>query len=54
MCAIERVQIESVTFSMAEYDAFVNSIQDEITLFKRRQAEGVAREEAKYVAPLPA
>lgn len=43
-----------MTFSMAEYDAFGNSVHGKIALFKRGQAKGVAREETKYVALLPA
>lgn len=42
-----KFEIEPVTFSMAEYDAFVSSIQGEIATFKRRQAEAVSREEAR-------
>lgn len=36
---------------MAEYNSFVNSMKDEIAMFRARQAEGVAREETRY-APL--
>ena len=45
-------QIEDVTFSMADYDKFVDSIQDQIVDFKRNQAEAVARVEAQCVAVL--
>lgn len=45
-------QIEDVTFSMADYDKFVESIQDQIVDFKRNQAEAVARVEAQCVAAL--
>lgn len=40
-------QVEPVTFSMAEYDTFVNSIQDQVVAFKQKQAEGTTREEAR-------
>ncbi|KAI0765576.1 carbamoyl-phosphate synthase L chain, ATP binding domain-containing protein [Irpex lacteus] len=45
-------QIESVTFSMADYDAFVASIQPELDEFRQRQAEGVASEEARCAVEL--
>jgi hypothetical protein len=34
---------------MSDYDAFVDSIQPDIDIFRRRQAEGVASEEARCV-----
>lgn len=37
---------------MAEYDTFVNSVHDQIVLFKERQTESVAREEARYADSL--
>ncbi|EPQ53370.1 hypothetical protein GLOTRDRAFT_117321 [Gloeophyllum trabeum ATCC 11539] len=40
-------KIEPVTFSIAEYTAFVASVADEIKEFKARQAEGTAKEEAR-------
>lgn len=46
-------QIEEVTFSMKEYLDFISSIQYEISEFKKRQASGVAAEEARLV-PSPA
>ena len=42
-------QIEPAVFSMSKYDAFVDSIQSDIDAFRKRQAEGVTSEEARYV-----
>ncbi|KAG1772023.1 allophanate hydrolase subunit 2-domain-containing protein [Suillus occidentalis] len=42
-----KFKIEPVVFSMAAYITFTDSIQQEITEFKQRQAEGTAREEAR-------
>ncbi|KAG0691920.1 allophanate hydrolase subunit 2-domain-containing protein [Suillus ampliporus] len=42
-----KFKIEPAVFSMAVYMTFINSIQQEITEFKRKQAEGTAREEAR-------
>ncbi|KAG1727747.1 allophanate hydrolase subunit 2-domain-containing protein [Suillus paluster] len=41
-----KFKIEPAVFSMAAYMTFIDSIQQEITEFKRKQAEGTAREEA--------
>ncbi|KAH9850513.1 urea carboxylase [Lenzites betulinus] len=40
-------KVEETTFSMAEYAAFVESVTDEITQFKARQANGIEHEEAR-------
>ncbi|GJE99971.1 urea carboxylase [Phanerochaete sordida] len=40
-------EVEPVTFSMAEYDTFVDSLQDQVVAFKHKQAEGTAREEVR-------
>ncbi|KAI0084211.1 urea amidolyase [Irpex rosettiformis] len=42
-----KFKIEPARFSVAEYNAFVATIQPEVDEFRRRQAEGAAREEAK-------
>jgi hypothetical protein len=34
---------------MAAYMTFIDSVQQEVAEFKRNQAEGTAREEARYV-----
>ena len=34
---------------MKEYTSFITSIQDEISIFKACQSEGVAKEEERYV-----
>lgn len=47
-----KFEIEPATFSMADYDAFVASIQPEIDEFRQRQAEGVASQEARCVLSL--
>ncbi|KAH7906361.1 allophanate hydrolase subunit 2-domain-containing protein [Hygrophoropsis aurantiaca] len=41
-------KIESSTFSMAAYSAFIKSVESETQEFSARQREGVAREEARY------
>ncbi|KAG1748041.1 allophanate hydrolase subunit 2-domain-containing protein [Suillus lakei] len=41
-----KFKIEPAVFSMAAYITFTDGIQEEITEFKRKQAEGTAREEA--------
>jgi len=43
------LQIENTTFSMIEYEKFISSITDEVDEFKKRQAVGVQKEEARYV-----
>ncbi|KAI0808367.1 urea carboxylase [Fomes fomentarius] len=40
-------KIHDRTFSMAEYLSFVNTIDDEVQAFKKRQAQGVASEDAR-------
>ncbi|KAG2148952.1 allophanate hydrolase subunit 2-domain-containing protein [Suillus clintonianus] len=42
-----KFKIEPAVFSMAAYLTFIDSIEQEITEFKRKQAEGTAREEAR-------
>ncbi|KAG1903472.1 carbamoyl-phosphate synthase L chain, ATP binding domain-containing protein [Suillus fuscotomentosus] len=42
-----KFKIEPAVFSMAAYITFTDSIQQEIAEFKRKQAEGTAREEAR-------
>ncbi|KZT20522.1 urea carboxylase [Neolentinus lepideus HHB14362 ss-1] len=42
-----KFKVEPATFSIAEYNAFVKSVQPEIEDFRRRQAEGTAAEEIK-------
>jgi biotin carboxyl carrier protein len=42
-----KFKIEPAVFSMAAYITFTDGIQQEITEFKRKQAEGTAREEAR-------
>ena len=49
LCIERQAQIEEVTFSMREYNNFVESVKDEVKAFKARQAEGVALEEARFV-----
>lgn len=44
-----KFEIEPATFSMADYDAFVASIQPEIDEFRQRQTEGVVSQEARCV-----
>ncbi len=46
---IEVYQTQNRTFSMAEYLSFVNNIDDEVQVFKKRQAQGVASEDARSV-----
>ncbi|KAI0339186.1 urea carboxylase [Trametopsis cervina] len=42
-----KFKIEPATFSIRAYDAYVESISEEIAIFRERQAEGVAREETR-------
>lgn len=42
------MQIEPTVFSMPDYTTFVESIADDVKLFKEKQARGVEIEEARY------
>jgi len=44
-----KFRIEAAIFSMAEYMTFIDSMQQEIAEFKRKQAEGTTREEAREI-----
>ncbi|OAX34102.1 hypothetical protein K503DRAFT_699315 [Rhizopogon vinicolor AM-OR11-026] len=44
-----KFKIEPAIFSMAAYMTFIDSVQQEVAEFKRKQAEGTAREEEREI-----
>jgi hypothetical protein len=36
---------------MADYESFIETVAEDVVVFKRNQAEGMAREEQRYLCP---